>query len=346
MSKIKVNVLIGRFQPVTNAHREIILRTLESCDQLIIVVGSSFQPRTYKNPWSFDERKAMLNNIINEVSDIDYFKRIDIVPVRDSLYNDTQWAANIQKSVGAIAMSDDICLVGHKKGGDNSTYYLDMFPQWKFNDIGKVEPLNATDVRELYFKENANLNFLFSVVPGPVFRLLSGWFKTQEYNQVIRERVFVEKYKQAYDSLPYPPTFVTVDSCIVQNGHILLIQRRSEPGKGLWALPGGYLNANTDRTLQDAMIRELREETKIKVPAPVLIGSIKNTKVFDALGRSPRGRIITNVFYIELTGTELPKVKGDDDAVQAKWVPLASIKTEEMFEDHAEIISVMTGLQF
>ena len=67
--------------------------------------------------------------------------------------------------------------------------------------------------------------------------------------------------------------------------------------------------------LLDACIRELREETKIKVPGPILKGSIKRQSVYDDPYRSARGRTLTHGFYIELEpSAELPKVKGSDDA--------------------------------
>jgi bifunctional NMN adenylyltransferase/nudix hydrolase len=122
-----------------------------------------------------------------------------------------------------------------------------------------------------------------------------------------------------------------------------MIKRRAEPGKGLWALPRGYVNARTNMSLEDAAIRELREETQIKVPAPVLRGSIVRSKVFDAVDRSPRGRIITHCFFIQLPDGELPKVKGSDDAEKARWVPIAEVRSEECFEDHFEIISHFVG---
>ena len=164
-----------------------------------------------------------------------------------------------------------------------------------------------------------------------------------EYEQVIREREFVETYKKQYASLPYPPIFSTADAVVIQSGHVLMIRRRAEPGKGLWALPGGYVNANTDKSVEDAAIRELREETGIKVPAPVLRGSIVRSKVFDAIDRSARGRIITHAFYIQLPDGELPKVKGSDDADKARWVPIAEVKSEECFEDHYEILQHFLG---
>ena len=150
-------------------------------------------------------------------------------------------------------------------------------------------------------------------------------------------------YKKQYASLPYAPVFVTTDAVVICSGHVLMIKRRSEPGKGLWAMPGGFLNASTDRSVQDAMIRELREETGIKVPAPVLIGSIVRSKVFDAIDRSARGRTITHCFRIDLPNGDLPKVKGMDDAEKAQWIPISELDSSVCFEDHYEILTTMIG---
>ena len=234
-----------------------------------------------------------------------------------------------------------IGIIGHKK--DESSFYLDMFPQWEFVDVEQIEPLGATDIRDLYFKRDVNMNFIKSVVPQTTFDFLEAFRKTADYEQVLREREFIAEYKKQYASLPYPPIFVTADAVVIQSGHVLMIKRRSEPGKGLWALPGGFVNADTDKSVENAAIRELREETGIKVPAPVLRGSIVRSRVFDAVNRSARGRTITHAFHIVLPDGELPKVKGSDDAEKARWVPIAEVRSEECFEDHYEIIQHFLG---
>jgi bifunctional NMN adenylyltransferase/nudix hydrolase len=218
-----------------------------------------------------------------------------------------------------------------------------MFPQWEFVDVDQIEPLGATDIRDLYFKRTFNSNFIKNVVPNSTYEFLMEFRKTEEFEQIIREREFIEMYKQQYASLPYPPVFVTTDAVVIQSGHVLMIKRRSEPGKGLWALPGGFLNANTDKSVETAMLRELREETGIKVPVPVLKGSIVRSRVFDAIGRSARGRTITHAFQIVLPDGELPKVKGMDDAEKARWVPIAEVKSQDCFEDHYEILQHFVG---
>ena len=332
-------VLIGRFQPFHNAHLEIVRRATALADRLVIITGSANQPRTYKNPFTSTERDLMIKRATHGMLGA---IQINVEANPDSIYNDQAWAVRIQSIVSKYSsLGDKVGIIGHKK--DESSFYLDMFPQWEFVNVDEIEPLSAVNIRDLYFKRDANMNFIKHVVPQSTFDFLVSFRNTAEYEQVIREREFVETYKKQYASLPYPPIFSTADAVVIQSGHVLMIRRRAEPGKGLWALPGGYVNANTDKSVEAAMLRELREETKIKVPEPVLRGSIVRSKVFDAIDRSPRGRIITHAFYIQLPDGELPKVKGSDDADKARWVPIAEVKSEECFEDHYEIIQHFLG---
>lgn len=335
--KYQTLVLIGRFQPFHRAHLEIVKRATALCEQLVIITGSAAQPRTYKNPFTSAERRNMIKSATAGLS-IQIYVEENI----DTIYNDQAWAIRIQGIVSKYhVIGTKTAIIGHKK--DESSFYLDMFPQWGYENVEEIEPLSAVDIRDLYFKRDVNMNFIRAVVPGTTFDFLDEFRHTPEYEQIIREREFVINYKKQYASLPYPPIFSTADAVVIQSGHVLMIRRRAEPGRGLWALPGGYVNANTDKSVEDAAIRELREETMIKVPAPVLRGSIVGSRVFDAIDRSPRGRIITHAFKIVLPDGELPKVKGSDDAEKAKWVPIAEVKSEECFEDHYDMVMWAVG---
>jgi bifunctional NMN adenylyltransferase/nudix hydrolase len=338
MKKYDTLVLIGRFQPLHNAHLEIIKRATALTDQLVIITGSAAQPRTYKNPFTSFERERMIKAAAGSLA-----LNIYVEPNIDTIYNDQAWAVRVQGIISKYRVlgGAGVGIIGHKK--DESSFYLDMFPQWQYENVEKIEPLSAVNIRDLYFRRDVNMKFIQGVVPATTFDFLMKFKETIEYEQIIKEREFVENYKKQYASLPYPPIFSTADAVVIQSGHVLMIRRRAEPGKGLWALPGGYVNANTDKSVEDAAIRELREETGIKVPAPVLRGSIVRSRVFDAIDRSPRGRIITHAFHIQLPDGDLPKVKGSDDADKARWVPIAEVRSEECFEDHYEIIQHFLG---
>ena len=334
-------VYIGRFQPMHNAHLEIIRRAKSLAHQVVVVIGSADQPRTYKNPFLTHERVEMVRRATSRIGDPACSLQINTV--RDNIYNNQAWAAQVQNAVYECHMgsASKIGIIGHEK--DETSFYLKLFPQWTLEDVELIEPLHATDIRDLYFREDAHMGFLKHVVPEVTHKFLIEFCKTEAYQDIIKERQFVETYKRQFASLPYPPVFVTTDAVVIQSGHVLMIKRRAYPGKGLWALPGGFLDTENDKSVQDCAIRELKEETGIKVPVPVLVGSIKDSKVFDAINRSTRGRTITHAFKIVLPDGELPKVKGQDDAEKAQWVPIGELNPSECYEDHMDIISYFVG---
>ena len=342
-------VFIGRFEPFHIGHQQVVNRALELAERVIILVGSSYQPRTIKNPWTFEDRRRMIESVFSDETEStignDFSSRISILPLRDFKADNDVWAANVQRTVAEIVSKSfgwsdyprKGAIIGHEK--DESSFYLNLFPQWPVIDHNMNEVVHATDIRKLYFE--SNIRYLYSIVPNNVFHFLERFKERAEYKVLLEEWDFIKKYKKSWEAAPYAPTFVTCDAVVVQSGNILLIERKAAPGKGLWALPGGFVNQG--ERIKDAVIRELREETKIKVPAKALVGHIVDDAIFDDPNRSLRGRTITQAFYIKLPAGELPPVKGADDAKQAKWVPLSQVKEEEMFEDHMTIIQHFVG---
>jgi bifunctional NMN adenylyltransferase/nudix hydrolase len=333
MKKYDTLVFICRCQPVHNAHTETIRLASMMADNVVVIVGSAGQPPSYKNPFTAEERIWMIRDALGPLvaqsgSKIHYFQNID------TIHNDAAWGIRIQEIVHKVA-TGKTGIIGHDK--DGSSFYLKMFPQWAHEEVELLDPLDASGIRDLYFRERVNMNYIRSVVAKSTLSFLELWKDSKEYKQILRERAFLEEHDKQYVGLKYPPIFVTTDAVVMQSGHMLMIKRRAEPGRGLWAFPGGYLNAKTDKSLVDGMLRELREETGLKVPDAVIRGSIQSVKVFDAVDRSPRGRIITHAFKIVLPDGPLPKVKGADDAEKAKFREISSIRSDECFEDHFEI---------
>jgi len=339
-------VFIGRFQPFHNGHKAVIEAALEQAKEVVVVVGSSFAARNIRNPFTFEERKAMIEACFTEPQHFTYegaqgrvkIPRVKVVPVSDFPYDDNKWVNAIQRIVDAtVPNAQDVGLIGHSK--DSTSYYLNIFPRWKDHvEVPNVDGINATDIRKTVLTQMDYTDFeeLSCIMPDKTLSCMAGILNKPEMKVVRQEYEMVKRYKEAWKSAPFPPTFMTVDAVVVQSGHILLVKRGDMPGKGQWALPGGFLNQ--EETMLDGAIRELREETRIKVPVPVLKGSIKASKTFDAPNRSARGRTITQAFFLDLGVGELPKVKGSDDAEKAFWVPFKDVKQEKMFEDHFHII--------
>lgn len=333
-------VFICRVQPPHLAHIKVIELGLSRAKKVIILIGSANQPRTIKNPWTWQERVDMVTLSLPQ----EYHHRVLFAPIHDDAYNNQRWVTQVQRVVSDLTSNTtNIGMIGHTK--DDTSFYLNMFPQWEHVEAPNIDDLHATDIRVALF-ENTNAQFskqVLPVLPTAIHDYLLAWKYKPEYIQLKNEHEFILKYKSAWAGAPYEPIFVTVDAVIIQSGHVLLVRRRAEPGKNLWAIPGGFLNP--DEKIEDAVFRELREETKIKVPEPVLRGNIKQTKIFDNPNRSLRGRTITHAYHIELPPGDLPKVKGSDDADKALWVPLSTFSAmqDQMFEDHYAIISYFVG---
>ena len=330
-------VFIGRFQPFHHGHKAVIDEALKRADEVIMLIGSANLPRSLRNPFSVTERSEMIKGAFSTED----AARIHCVGLDDALYNDTRWLQYVQAGVKSVThdLNADIGLIGHSK--DSSSYYLSLFPNWASVSVPNYQNLSATPIRDSYLMGASPTP---ERTPESTRHVLNDFKKTAHYKQLHEEADFIDKYKRQWASAPYAPTFMTADALVVQSGHILLVERRSMPGRGLWALPGGFINPK--ETLFDACIRELREETRLKVPEPVLRGSCHSQHTFDDPYRSARGRTITQAFYFQLKNDPkgLPKVKGSDDAAKAFWLPLAELDAEMMFEDHYAIITKMVGL--
>lgn len=127
----------------------------------------------------------------------------------------------------------------------------------------------------------------------------------------------------------YPRPAVTAD-CILMTREIepqvLLIERGNEPYKGYWAFPGGFLNM--DETTEQCAIRELEEETGMK------IGKVHQIGAYSKVDRDPRGRTIT-VAYLAIVDEPIA-VTGQDDAAKAEWWTLSYLP--HLAFDHYDIM--------
>ena len=350
-----VAVFILRAQPFHFGHRAVIRQALDKAKHVILLLGSAHQPRSPRNPFTHNERAAMIRASFDDTDNA----RIQIVPLMDVLYNDPAWITNIRVAVGRVVkrlglttpQEPSIALIGHSK--DESSYYLRLFPEWQSIDCDNFRGINATDLRRAIFDAGGELTddssevveYLRTVTTEAVINLLRDFLSQRDVREVVEEDRFIQDYKRGWANSPYPPTFVTVAAVVVQSGHVLLVERKTRPGLGLMALPGGFLRA--DESLEDGAIRELKEDTRIKVPEAVLRGSIRETEVFDYPKRSARGRTIAHAHLIQLRDdTTLPKVRGGDEKPIAKWVSFNQLDPQRMFEDHYHIIRALIGTSF
>lgn len=362
MSKKQYDLVlfIGRQEPTTIPHVKTIVECFDHGDQVAVLIGSVDIARDVKNPFTYEERHqivtwavedAMADDIHNKRS-LTYKDNFHIFGVRDDLYNNQIWASQVQNIVYNLTGGNKdakVALIGHKK--DESSFYLDMFPEWDFIATPSFGDINATDIRKTIFDVVAKKGWsdeieakLATMVPQATITFLKGFTDgfDPKYNPIYANLVGEYNYlvhnEEIWKAAPYAHKDVTVDAIVVQSGHVLVIRRKKFPGKGLLAAPGGHLEIWEE--ILDGMLRELREEVKMKVPEAVIRGSIFAEKCFSHPKRSLRGRIITHAYGIQLRNGPLPKVKGADDAAEAFWMPIAEFYRSRhlFFEDHWSMI--------
>ena len=127
----------------------------------------------------------------------------------------------------------------------------------------------------------------------------------------------------------YPRPAVTADCVVItkeKEPKVLLIQRGHEPFKGCWAFPGGFMNM--DETTEQCAVRELEEETGLKV------ADIQQIGAYSKVDRDPRGRTVTVAYLAVIDKPEA--VKGLDDAAKAQWFPISALP--QLAFDHEEIM--------
>lgn len=315
--KKEFGVFIGRFQPAHEGHIHAIGVASTQVHKLLVLIGSANKARSIKNPWTYTERVQLLRTKLRSAG----IENVEFLPINDYPYNDEQWISDVKVTVRSRTIYEPV-LFGHSKEGNN---YLKWFPEWSFREIQAVYRLNATQVREKMFQLNS-----------------------PEMPETVRDDwKFYQREKELFANYPFPETlnFNCSDAVLVCQGKVLLIERKHAPGRGAWALPGGFKNAKEN--FLDCAIRELMEETNVRVPEKVLRGSVVRQELFDSPTRSfglPRNTMAVLIKIQPDPDGNPPRANGADDAAHAEWVDIVdALNNYRLYDDHGDIISKMTG---
>ncbi len=363
-----IAVLIGRFQPFHRGHLALLNKALSIAPSVVVVIGSANQARTPKNPFTWRERAQMIHLAVPEADR----SRIHTVPVRDH-YHEGRWLQAVHEAVAQQAQAQalehpQVALVGHFK--DATSAYLRGFPNWALqtesavlrntkpprashadSDSASPHPLVAdgSALRDALFgaepeQLDAALAAMVELVPASTLAFVKSWAQLPWLASLQEEWTQLQAYRRAWSASPYPPVFVTVDAVLTCQEHVLLIQRGQSPGKGLWAVPGGFIDPR--ETAWQSALRELEEETRLRLLEDSMRQALREVAVFDHPDRSQRGRTITHAHYFDLGSRELPEVCAADDAAQARWVPITALPAmeDQFHDDHFHMLDHFLGL--
>lgn len=324
-----VALVVGRWHIVHKGHQTLFNKALSVADKVVIVIGTAFHSRDPRNPFTWQERAKMIEATLSAEDR----KRVTFLPIRD-YYDNNRWNNAVHKGMQPhTAHGDSVVLIGFKK--DWTSEYLSHMG-WTLLPVEQEHKIDATELRRVYFEaENieAGLSVMEPYIAPGVRDYLQAWSRLSEYKARAKEHKDIVQYQKSYGAGSYN----TADSLVRVGDYILLIKRKSLFGDGLWAFPGGFLEKN-ERFLTGAL-RELQEETKFPLPEFALINALQGPPaLLDAPLRSPRGRLISNLFYFRFGAMDqLPEVHPRDDAKEAKWVHIYDelpAYEEIMFEDH------------
>lgn len=147
--------------------------------------------------------------------------------------------------------------------------------------------------------------------------------------------------KKGQFTYEYPHPALTADSVVFgydgKELKVLLIRRGAEKEAGTtayageWALPGGFLDVENDKTIAHTASRELNEETGLKLS----VNDFKEVGSFSDIRRDPRERVITIAHYALV---KLSEVQADTDAEKAEWFSWSDIP--HLAFDHDKILRV------
>lgn len=141
-----------------------------------------------------------------------------------------------------------------------------------------------------------------------------------------------KKYLKSYDIKKYDSPLATVDmsifSIIDKKLNVLLINRETQPQLGKLSLPGGFINLNDDKDLDETSHRKLFEKTGLKSPYLEQVETIGN------LTRDPRGWSVTILYFALLDYDKIDHKKLKD----SEWYPVNEAKKEVLAFDHNELL--------
>jgi cytidyltransferase-like protein len=173
--------IIGRFNPIHIGHMHIIEEMMSKSDIPVILIGSSNISMTKENPFSFEERKEILQKI---------YPSLIILPIPDFGKLKT-WVSKVDKLIASVSSSfenvNDIILYTSKKDND-----ADLRVNW-CSMIGhnvqgiseRSDGLSATVIREIYFSKKP-ITEIKKYVHHITFEFLKKYKNTDEYNEALK----------------------------------------------------------------------------------------------------------------------------------------------------------------
>jgi bifunctional NMN adenylyltransferase/nudix hydrolase len=335
-------VVHGRFQPPQNSDIAALRHALQRADRCLLLLAGAYAPRSPRNLLGWEERAGLIRHALPEAGD-----RLLIEPMRD--WYDAHRTAQEVESLAVRQLPQPGAPLLRIDTGEPATCGaegLHALP-WRCERMPAAGAAPAQQLRDHLFgcdDPQVALEQMAEHLPPPVLAWLYEWVRGPRYALLREEWHQLAHEKAQWSAAPYPVVLVTVDAVVLAAGQVLLVRRGRQPGKGLWALPGGFVEPR--ETLHRSAVRELVEETGLPLDEAELGTALRAVQVFDHPDRSQRGRVITHAHLFDLGEQPPPAVHGGDDAADAQWVALQDLSAMEaqFLDDHWLVLDRFLGL--
>lgn len=216
---------------------------------------------------------------------------LTVVPIYD-VPNDKEWSKNLDTKIREVFPIGDVTLYGSRDGF--IPHYFGAFPTV---ELEARHAVSGSEIRKSISHEVVS-------------------------NSLFRQGVVYS----AHDK--YPISYPTVDAAIVKDNQLLLARKNVDPA-GKWRFVGGFVDISKDKSLEEAVKREVREETgSLGVGEPVYIGS---AKIDDWRYRNEQDGIMTSLFLVPyLFGGP----KADDDIDDLRWFDFTKLSDSSFVDEH------------
>lgn len=142
-----------------------------------------------------------------------------------------------------------------------------------------------------------------------------------------------QEYLARYNRQKYLSPLLSVDAVLFtyhdETLKVLIVERANHPDNGMWGLPGGFINEEQDNTLEDAILRKLKEKTGVIPPYIEQLCTVGNNL------RDKRSWSVTVCYTALITHQACEHHIDTVDSV--KWVSIDEIEKMPLAFDHADL---------
>ena len=322
MKQYKYAIVSGSFNPFHIVHKELIHSAFELAEKVIICIEDHKIAASPSSPFSTEERIKMISSAFSKDILID----IKFIPLINHPYSDHKFMNQVTELL-AQYNNNYTCLLGHKS---SAAKYLRVLHQINLIEYKSSDSVSSNKIKELYFTYDKYNRYL----DERTFIYMEEFKHSSKFKWLKDSWDEVRSHYEAWRGAPSNPVFMVANAVVVDERNcILLTKRQSKYGKGLYTLPGGYVNGGEKSF--DVVNRSVRNLTGISF----IEQDISTEKTFDDPKRSLKGRVFAHTFCIKdgFTGktTELSN--------NAFWMPLNELtkQRDQFFEDNFEIIDSM-----